>query len=313
MGRHPRREADERLGGRYDARVLEPSPPAVAEPPYLADDPVAVEPRDGRPVVSPVAGGDVRWAELAADDATLAEWCAARWLAAHRRLEPPPAALPETRRALHVLAERVLSPARQRVAGGKIGLRWTLGGFGTPFFGADVQLRVEGDVLVRQDGERERREGISTLGAAAELAGVELDGADAARPVAVDAATSRWLGDLYGFAVSVLEELRADPPAAGDDPSRVQLWPEHFDMSVEIGDARAGRRATFGLSPGDEAHAEPYVYVAPWAAPAPDPARWNAAGFPGAELPLAGLLAASDQRGRALAFLRERRAALARA
>src|SRR3569833_2527428 len=34
---HPRREAWEILGGEYDVRVLEPSPPAVDEPPWYAD------------------------------------------------------------------------------------------------------------------------------------------------------------------------------------------------------------------------------------------------------------------------------------
>src|SRR2546421_9390824 len=141
--RNPRAEAERQLGGRYDARVLEPSPPGVAEPPWFADDPVARESvEDGRLVVSPVATGDVRWAELAADDEELAEWCADRWLASYRRLEQPPASLVETRLALQRLAEQVISPARER-ANGKIGLRYTRGGFGTPFFGADVQVRVE--------------------------------------------------------------------------------------------------------------------------------------------------------------------------
>ena len=60
-------------------------------------------------------------------------------------LGPVPSGIVATRRALHRLAEHVLSPTRQRAAGAKIGLRWTLGGFGTPFFGDEVQLRVEGD------------------------------------------------------------------------------------------------------------------------------------------------------------------------
>jgi hypothetical protein len=37
----PRQEALERVGGEYDVRVLEPSPPPVTEPPWFADDPVA--------------------------------------------------------------------------------------------------------------------------------------------------------------------------------------------------------------------------------------------------------------------------------
>lgn len=50
--RDPRAEAHARVRGVYDARVLEPSPPAVTEPLWLADDPVAVGERRGRPVVA---------------------------------------------------------------------------------------------------------------------------------------------------------------------------------------------------------------------------------------------------------------------
>ena len=39
--RDPRQEAFDRLGGRYEVRVLEPSPPAVDEEPWFADDPAA--------------------------------------------------------------------------------------------------------------------------------------------------------------------------------------------------------------------------------------------------------------------------------
>jgi len=39
--RNPRAEAEDRLGGRYQARVLEPSPPTVRDGPWFADDPLA--------------------------------------------------------------------------------------------------------------------------------------------------------------------------------------------------------------------------------------------------------------------------------
>ena len=42
-----RKEAFDRVGGRFDARVLEPSPPAVTVPPWFADDPVAPDPGAG--------------------------------------------------------------------------------------------------------------------------------------------------------------------------------------------------------------------------------------------------------------------------
>lgn len=67
-----RREAFERLGGRYEVRVLEPSPPAVSDPAHLADDPTARgEVPDGRLLVSPVTGGDLTWDDLCRRETTL--------------------------------------------------------------------------------------------------------------------------------------------------------------------------------------------------------------------------------------------------
>jgi hypothetical protein len=74
----------------------------------------------------------------------------------------------------------------------------------------------------------------------------------------------------------------------------VQLWPEHFDLAVELGDEAAGRRAAYGVSPGDESVAEPYLYVS----------AWESDGFEFA--PLAAILDAPDQREAALAFYRAR-------
>ena len=91
----------------------------------------------------------------------------------------------------------------------------------------------------------------------------------------------------------------------------MQLWPEHFDVALELGAESLGARAAYGLSPGDEAHDEPYLYVAPWQAPEPGP-LWRAATFAGAELSYASLLAAPDQRGAALAFFSARLDALTR-
>jgi hypothetical protein len=307
----PRAEAFEVLDGRYEVRVLEPSPPAVTEGPWFADDPVArgvVPP--GRLLVSPVATGDLRWEELAAQDSALAGWCAERWLAAYRPLPPAPDALVETLRALHRLAESVISPAR-RHATGKIGLRYTAGGFGTPFFGDDVQIRVSGGSLIVQAGDSVRSQRITTLKAAAEHVGAELLPVDASLDdgsLSVDPEASLFLGEWFGFAASVLEELRAE---AGErlDPSRVQLWPEHFDLAVELGLERDGARASYGLSPGDGQHPEPYLHVAPWVAPPPHE-LWQAETFAGAELLYAELLEASDQRAAALEFYRTRLAAL---
>lgn len=229
----PRSEAFARIGGAYEVRVLEPSPPAVAQPPWFADDPAARgDVPAGRRVVSPIATGDVLWDDLARDDAGLAAWCADRWLGAYRRLAALPPGYATTRDTLHELAERVVSPARER-ANGKIGLRYTRGGFGTPFFGAGEQVRVEGAELVTSGPDGERRE-----------------------PLDVDAAAVAALADVYGFGTNVLEVLRTELADAG----RVQLWPEHFDVGLDFRRA-SGEEVVAGMSPGDEHYAEPYVYV----------------------------------------------------
>ena len=238
--------------------MLEPSPPAATEPPWYADDPVARgSVPDGRRVVSPVPTGDELWDELAA-------WCADRWLGAYRRLEALPAGYAATRDRLHEVAERAVSPARER-ANGKIGLRYTRGGFGTPFFGDDEQVRVEGAELVRASRGGEERE-----------------------PLDVEPRAVAALADVYGFATNVLETLRAELPASAR-AGRVQLWPEHFDVGLDLHGAATGEELVAGVSPGDEHYAEPYVYVV------------------GAELVVLeypALLAARDQRAAALEFLR---------
>ena len=274
--RNARAEAAARMGGRYDVRVLEPSPPAVSEPPFFADDPAA-----GGEVVPTDRPGARTWAQLcdseggARSDADLRAWCEDRWLV-RGALRPLPAGFAATRQSLHALAEHVLAPARH-AANGKIGLRFTYHGFGTPFFGADRQLRVEDGELL--DGDR--RHQLTTIRAAAAFVGLELP-ADTGvytpttpaaydDPLEVDPASARALGDWYGYCASVLEQLRVD---AGDDGvgERVQLWPEHFDIAIGLGPT--GAHADFGGSPGDANHAEPYLYVGPWD-PHPSDPFWN--------------------------------------
>ena len=287
--------------------MLEPSPPAVHDEPWFADDPTDPSDRSGEAqVVSPVTSGDLLWSELAGDDPALAEFCRERWLGPYKALEPVPMTLEPTRLALHAVAERVLSPARQR-DNGKIGLRWTLGGFGTPYFGADAQIRVEGAQLVIDAAGEERRQPLSSIRDAAAAVGFDLSGADeeqADAQLEIDAAAARFLGDWFGFATNVLEQLRAEAEPEWE-PSRVQLWPEHFDVGLEL----PGLGTTLGGSPGDEHHPEPYLYATLWEHQPPDQ-LWNARGFAGAELPYAELLAGPNARDCALDFLRTRLAKL---
>ena len=308
---NPRAEAFARLGGAYEVRVLEPSPPAVNRPPWFADDPTArgcVPP--GRQVVSPVTSGDLLWDDLADGDPHLADWCAERWLGAHRRLDRVPPGLVSTRRSLHELARRVIGPVRER-ANEQCGLRWTRGGFGTPFFGADAQVRVEHGVLVVQSRFRERRAPVATIAAAADLIGIDLpSGATdhAAGPLRIEPDAARFAGDFLGFATCALEQLRADVPPEYE-PTLVELWPHSFDLVVEMGLEHAGRRAAFGASLGDADHAEPYLFVTPLDL-RPTGELWQARTFRGADLPYRAIRDAPDQLACALDFLRSRVEAL---
>ena len=201
-------------------------------------------------------------------------------------LPPLPPAFSATREELHRVAEQVVSPARVAATGNEIALEATPGGFGTPPFPGGGRVRVEG----------------------AELVVEESGGAENRTPLDVDDASAQALGALYAFAWDVLTVLHDEAPD-GADVSELHLWPEHFDVALEQGAEAEGRRAGYGVSPGDADHPEPYLYVGPWAEPPSGP-DWTATGFRGAELGYADLLAAPDQRGAALAFFRSRRADL---
>jgi hypothetical protein len=297
-------EARQVVGAGYDPGVLEPSPPAVVDGVWFADD--------------PASGGIFDWPGWVETHPEHEVWAADRWLAAYRRLEPVPATFEATRLVLHRLAVYVVSPARRR-SNGKMGLRWTLGGFGTPFFGADEQVRVSGTDLVRQRGPQTWVEPITSLARAGAFV---LDGppdasgadgldvpplGDVHDDLAVDLDAVRSLADWYGFAWSVLEELRAEDSST--EPSRVQLWPEHFDAAFDC--LPPERRATFGASPGDGFFPEPYLYVvSPWVESIPS-SFWNATAFSGAVLSYRELLNTAGQRTTALEFFRTRRDLLA--
>jgi hypothetical protein len=295
--RNARQEAAERIGRTHDVRVLEPSPPAVQDGPFFADDPVA-----GGEVVPVQRKGTRTWADLCAEssDPDLEAWCADRWLIS-ADLESLPATFAGTRSALHAVAEHVIAPVRH-AANGKIGLRFTYRGFGTPAFGDDRQVRVEDGVLV--DGDR--RHEPKSVGDAADFIGIKPGAPEGVykpstacepnAPLTIDTVAARALGDWYGFCASTIEQLRED--ATRDDaPARVQIWPEHFDIAVDLGPD--GERANYGGSPGDAAHPEPYLYIGPFEKRTGD--FWNEP-F-GASLLYSELVAGAD----ALEFFREGR------
>ena len=118
------------------------------------------------------------------------------------------------------------------------------------------------------------------------------------------------LGEFYDFAARRARGAARRPPRPPTDSSAINLWPEHFDLAFESGPEALGRRATYGASPGDEQHAEPYLYVGPWQDQGGGE-LWNATGFGGAELDYAELVAAEDPDGLAARFFTVHREALA--
>ena len=218
----------------------------------------------------------------------------------------------------HRLAYAVVGEAR-RVATGRFGLRSLTQGFGTPVFDVSMgragemecQVWIAGDELFAEEGGVQRSMHITTLNAAAEFVGVS-PGTEAREHDSPELGdTHRWLrvspevGEhlvaWYRLGAEALEQLTALPDAT--DADEIQLWPGHFDIATAIGDADRGKRATYGLSPGDAAHPYPYAYVGPWGEVDGADPFWNDAAFGGASLAYAEMLAAADPADAAFEFL----------
>jgi hypothetical protein len=123
-------------------------------------------------------------------------------------------------------------------------------------------------------------------------------------PLKVGDAPALALADWYRYGWEVLEVFRSIG-TEDDEVSEIQLWPEHFDAATELGVETAGRRASYGASPGDKWHLEPYVYVSAWSKIDRSNPYWNDRHFNGSSLAYAELLEAEDQVGRAVEFLTE--------
>ncbi|WP_146175218.1 hypothetical protein [Paraconexibacter algicola] len=187
--------------------------------------------------------------------------------------------LVETRTALHQLAEHVIAPLRVQETGNEIALTIIAGGFATPPLPAGGRVGVRGTSVLRADPDgTEHLAPIRTLGEAADHVGLRtLPVPD--RELAVDPDAAALVHAAHAVGAGALTRLRAIA-TDDDDVSEVVLWPEHFDVAIELGPA--DRRATYGVSPGDENHPRPYAYVATWNAP-PSGDMWNAVGFTGAQ------------------------------
>lgn len=208
------------------------------------------------------------------------------------------------RLVLHAVAEHVISPLRVQATGGRIALCVRPGGFGTPELPQGGWVGVDGTDVVRiaADGTLTRAP-LRSLRQAAHAVGLRSADALSDAPLAVDREASRSLAAVWADGDAALQQLLAALGPA-DTASDVNLWPEHFDIAIDAGDERAGTRATYGVSPGDEHHDAPYAYVGPWS-PQPAGPLWQAVGFSGAEQPAAGPAAT-------LRFWQERRDALQR-
>ena len=310
--RNPRAEATQLLPAHHVARVLEPSPPANTDPEWYADDPTDPGETD-ESIVTPIDGEGVSWDAVAEDQSKVATYATDHWLGKLRRLEPVPEGFETTRQALHQIGFFAVAPKRFAETG-KLGLRYTRLGFGTPFFGEDEQVRVESGNLAYQRRDAVTMKSVASVGEACEFLGIPyretwFDGFhDPLAPVGpdvpldIDPKAADAIGDWFGFTTLVLERLRRTPGAV--DVARVQLWPEHFDPAVELGSQDNGHRASYGASTGDDAHPEPYLYVAAWADIDRSDPFWNDTTFNGASISYAELLDSDDQVETALGFLR---------
>jgi len=192
-----------------------------------------------------------------------------------------PAAYVTTRDVLHMLACYVVAPAR-KARTGRIGLRPTGDGFGTPPFDDGSRIVVRGDGLAVVPGAEIV---ITTLRAGAEFLGVELTsdpgvGSDLPpfqpdRDLDVDSDASLALGQWYSMGQSVLDQLPALLGERAATISEAQLWPEHFDLALVV-EMAGGKKVNVGFSPGDTYVYEPYVYVGPQEFERPDGGYWNA-------------------------------------
>ena len=224
-------------------------------------------------------------------------------------LKPLPESYAQTRADLHRLAVYVVSPA-QRLVNGEIIMESTHGGFSTFEYDGHVTRVVDDRLVV--DGAAHP---LTTLRAAAAALGIEPDVAqqeqfdvpphgDLDEPLRIDLASAAVLADWFEFATEALEGLRSHA-LPEDDVTIVRIWPEHFDAAIDMGDNASGRRATYGGSPGDGHHAEPYLYASPWAGRIDD--FFDDPTFKGASLLYSDLLVAPDPAAAAADFLREAR------
>jgi hypothetical protein len=219
-----------------------------------------------------------------------------------------------TRAELHRVAAHVIARRRFLVTG-RFGLRVTPGGFGTPLFGDDEVVRIDGVIMLRERRVDDRAVtaahaiDLATMHDLAAFVDVELDAGfsvgkdtpelgDPSTPLRVDGASVAVMADWYRRGAEAVDECVARLGDAGD-AAVAQIWPEHFDVGTDV--AVGSGRANLGVSPGDSFSAEPYLYVGPWTAERPGDAAFWYASFGAlatrSEIPDADAAAAFFERG----------------
>jgi hypothetical protein len=120
-----------------------------------------------------------------------------------------------------------------------------------------------------------------------------------------DAGALAELARWFSFADRLLGHFVATDPLPGGHTPPARCWPHHFDIATLIELPRRtpmdARTVGLGLSPGDEARAEPYFYVTPWPYPEepalpdlPIGATWQREGWFGAVLPSSAMFGAPN-------------------
>ena len=121
---------------------------------------------------------------------------------------------------------------------------------------------------------------------------------------------AHWYHDADQALSAVTTELLGD--------AELRVWPHHFDVAALLTldqdkEPEFARSIGAGFSPGDGSYDEPYLYISPWPAPAPDAlpplpegARWHTTGFTSAVVTGTALVEGGDadsQHARALALV----------
>ena len=223
--------------------------------------------------------------------------------------ESTSSSLAPTRESLHRVAEHVLSAALKR-ATGQIALRPGPGGVRTPPLDDEgrVLALVGTDIALLVGAEVTRRAPLTTVREAAEAVGVEAGFPWTKHPpgtpfrpdeaLTLDPEAAETLAQWFALGDRALSLLAAEVGVS--DTAVPQVYPEHFDLAI------SADSVNYGASPGDDAIAEPYLYVGPYDGPPTRDAFWNA---PFGAFVTRREVATPDE---ALAFFRSGRGRLAR-